>query len=49
MNKDNKNSLKLLGRGMARVILKDVCYMAEAGGKLRRQGSWSLPEIVLWA
>lgn len=49
MNKDNKNPLKLPGRGIARVMFKDMCYMAEARGKLRSQCSQPLLEIVLWA
>lgn len=43
MNKNIEKPLKLLGRVMANVMFKDICYMPEARGKLRSQCTTYLP------
>lgn len=48
MKKDKRQPLKLLGRGMAEVMFKDMCYVPEARGRLRSQCSQHLMETVIW-
>lgn len=48
MNKNTEKPLKLLGRVMANVMFKDICYMPEARSKLRSQCTTYLMERVIW-
>lgn len=46
MNKNNEKPLTLLGRGMAKVRFKVMCYVSEARGRLGSQCSQHLMERV---